>query len=65
MSKFWSRKFLIASIFGVTGCFVFALTAKLTGSEFVTLALGLTGLFGASDAAINYIHKDKADPDNP
>ena len=65
MSKFWSRKFLIASIFGVTGCAVFAFTGKLTGGEFVSLALGITGLFGASDVAINHIHKDKKDPDNP
>lgn len=61
--KYLSRKFLIASMFGVTGCAVFAFTAKLTGGEFVSLALGLTGLFGASDAAINYIHRDKRDPD--
>ena len=63
--KYLSRKFLIASLFAVTTCAAFAFTGKLTGSEFVTLALGLTGLFGASDAAINYIHKDKKDPDNP
>lgn len=63
--KYLSRKFLIASMFGVTGCAVFAFTGKLTGAEFVSLALGLTGLFGASDAAINYIHRDKKNPDQP
>lgn len=63
--KYLSRKFLIASLFAVTGCAVFAFTGKLTGGEFVSLALGLTGLFGASDAAINYIHRDKKNPDAP
>ena len=63
--KYLSRKFLIASMFGITGCAVFAFTAKLSGGEFVSLALGLTGLFGASDAAINYIHRDKRNPDAP
>jgi hypothetical protein len=63
--KYLSRKFLIASMFGVTGCAVFAFTGKLTGGEFVSLALGITGLFGASDAALNYIHRDKKNPDAP
>lgn len=63
--KYLSRKFLIASLFSITGCAAFALTEKLTGGEFVSLALGLTGLFGASDAAINYIHREKPNPDNP
>lgn len=63
--KYLSRKFIIAAVFSITGCAVFAATEKLTGGEFVSLALGLTGLFGASDAAINYIHRDKRDPDQP
>jgi hypothetical protein len=37
----------------------------LTGGEFVSLALGIPTAFGLKDAAINYIHRDKADPDNP
>lgn len=65
MSKFLSRKFMIAFLFSVTGCAVFALTGKLTGAEFVSLALGITGLFGAGDAAINWIHRDKQNPDSP
>jgi hypothetical protein len=63
--KYLSRKFMIAAVFSITGCAVFAITEKLTGGEFVSLALGLTGLFGASDAAINYIHRDKPNPDQP
>lgn len=63
--KFLSRKWLIAICFTITGCLAFAFTHKLTGAEFVSLALGLTGLFGASDAALNYIHRDKKDPDRP
>jgi hypothetical protein len=65
MNKFLSRKWLIALFFTITGCAVFAFTGKLTGGEFVSLALGLTGLFGASDAALNYIHRDKSNPDAP
>ena len=61
--KYFSRKFILALLFGITGCAAFALTAKLTGGEFITLALGICGLFGAGDAALNYIHRDKADPD--
>lgn len=52
-------------LFAVTGCAMFVLTGKLSGGEFVSLALGICGLFGASDAALNYIHRDKADPDQP
>lgn len=65
MTKFLSRKFIIAMIFSITGCGVFALTGKLSGGEFVTLALGIPGLFTAGDTALNYIHRDKQDPDNP
>lgn len=63
MTKFFSRKWILALLFTLTGCAGFLMTGKLTGAEFVSLALGITGLFGASDAAINFIHRDKADPD--
>lgn len=55
MSKFLSRKFLIAMIFTVTACVGFLLCGKLTGSEFVTLALGIPGLFTAGDVAIKHV----------
>jgi hypothetical protein len=61
VSKFLSRKFILAAIFTVTGCLVFAFTPKLTGAEFVGLALGLVGLFNATDAAINLIHKKNSE----
>ena len=63
--KYLSRKFILAFVFAVTGCAVFAFTAKLTGGEFVTLVGVVLGAFTAGDAAINYIHRDKADPDEP
>lgn len=64
--KYASRKFLIAALFGLTGCAAFLFyDGKLTGGEFVSLALGICGLFGASDAALNFIHRNKQDPDNP
>jgi hypothetical protein len=65
MSKFWSRKFLLALIFSVTGCGVFAFTAKLTGGEWITLVGIIMGVFTAGDAAVNLIHRNKPDPDNP
>jgi hypothetical protein len=61
VSKFVSRKFLIALLFSLTSCAVFAFTAKLTGGEFVTLALGLTGAFTAGDVALNAIHRKNSE----
>lgn len=55
--KFLSRKFLIAALFTITGCSVFAFTGKLTGGEFITLVGIIMGTFTAGDAAINAIHK--------
>jgi hypothetical protein len=54
-----SRKFILAFIFTVTGCAVFAFTAKLTGGEFVTLVGVILGAFTAGDVALNHIHRDK------
>lgn len=63
--KYISRKFLIATVFALTGCAAFLFyDGKLTGGEFVSLALGICGLFGASDVALNHIHRNKGDPDN-
>lgn len=59
MSKYFSRKFLLAGAFTLTGCVVFALTSKLTGGEFTALAGVVLGAFTAGDAALNYIHKGK------
>jgi hypothetical protein len=55
--KWFSRKWVLAQTFALTGCAVFAFTQKLTGGEFVSLALGLVGLFGGADVALNAIHK--------
>jgi hypothetical protein len=57
VTKFLSRKFLIALIFTVSGCAALFLTDKIDGGQFVTLALGISGLFTAGDAAINAIQK--------
>lgn len=59
--KYLSRKFILALIFTITGCAAFSFTAKLTGSEFVTLVGVILGAFTAGDAAINYIHRDNPD----
>lgn len=55
--KYLSRKFILAAIFTLTGCGVFAFTAKLTGGEFITLAGLVLGAFTAGDVAINAIQK--------
>ena len=66
MSKYYSRMFGICLLFTVTGCIAFLfMDYKLTGGDFVALALGIPAAFGLKDAAINYIHRDKADPDEP
>lgn len=65
MKKFASRKFILAFLFAVTGCGVFAFTTKLTGGEWIALVGIIMGVFTAGDAAVNLIHKDKRDPDQP
>jgi len=63
MIKYLSRKFILAFVFTVTGCAVFAFTAKLSGGEFVTLVGVILGAFTAGDVALNHIHRDKQPPD--
>lgn len=55
--KFLSRKFLLAFIFTITGCGVFAFTGKLSGGEFIALVGIIMGVFTAGDTALNAIHK--------
>lgn len=61
--KFLSRKFLLALLFTVTGCSVFAFTSKLSGGEFITLVGIIMGVFTGGDAALNYIHRDSPKKD--
>lgn len=63
--KYFSRKFILATLFAFTGCAVFAFTTKLTGGEFISLVGIVLGAFTAGDVAINAIHRNKGDPDNP
>lgn len=56
-----SRKFVLAAIFTITGCTVFAFTTKLSGGEFVTLVTVILGVFTTGDVALNHIHKDNPD----
>ncbi len=55
--KYLSRKFVLACLFALTGCAVFAFTSKLTGGEFITLVGIVLGAFTAGDVALNAIHK--------
>lgn len=61
MNKYFSRKFILALIFTITGCCVFAFTAKLTGGEFTALVGIVLGAFTAGDVAINAIQKRNVD----
>ncbi len=63
MNKFLSRKFMLAIVFGLVGC-VLALMGRLDGI-FTAFAGTILGTFTLGDAAINHIHKDKANPDDP
>ena len=59
MNKYASRKFILALIFALTGCVAFLFFDKGTFGEFVSLALGITGLFTAGDVAIKkFVGKD-------
>jgi hypothetical protein len=56
----------ICLLFAVTGCAAFIfMDNKLSGGDFVALALGIPTAFGLKDAVINFIHRDKPNPDNP
>lgn len=58
MSKYLSRKFLLAAAFTITGCIAFLFyDGKLTGGEFITLIGIVLGSFTAGDVALNAIHK--------
>jgi hypothetical protein len=62
--KYISRKFVIVSAFTlatVAGLFI----GRLSGAEFVALAGLLVGSFTAGDVALNWIHRDKKNPDQP
>jgi hypothetical protein len=59
--KYLSRKFILALLFALTGCAVFAFTAKLTGGEFITLVGIVLGSFTAGDVALNAIHRKNSD----
>lgn len=62
MSKYVSRKFIVVAAFTLTGCLAFLCwDDKLTGAEFVALALGLGGLFTAGDVALNAVHKKNSE----
>lgn len=63
VNKFISRKFLLALLFTMTSCGALLWTSKIDGGNFVALVGIILGAFTAGDAAINYIHRDKADPD--
>jgi hypothetical protein len=55
--KYLSRKFILALAFTLTGCVVFAFTAKLSGGDFIALCGIVLGAFTAGDVALNAIHK--------
>lgn len=64
MTKYISRKFVIVVSFTLATIAALFI-GKLTGAEFVTMAGLLVGSFTAGDVALNWIHRDKANPDQP
>lgn len=62
--KYLSRKFIVVLSFTIAAVAALFI-GRLTGAEFVTLAGLLVGSFTAGDVALNLIHKDKPDPDQP
>jgi energy-converting hydrogenase Eha subunit H len=65
VSKFFSRKFILALLFTLAACAALFVGDKIDGAQFVALAGIILGAFTAGDVAINAIHRNKADPDNP
>jgi hypothetical protein len=58
VNKYFGRMFLICSTFTLTSCTAFLfMEGKLTGGEFIALALGIPSAFGLKDAALNFIHR--------
>lgn len=61
MNKYFGRMFAICVIFTLTGCIAFLfMDDKLTGGDFVALALGIPAAFGLKDAALTFITRKKA-----
>jgi len=60
MSKFISRKFLIAMSFTLTSSTALFL-GFLTGAEFATVVGVVLGAFTAGDVALNAIHKKNSE----
>lgn len=60
MSKYASRKWLLAASFTLFGCAGFLL-GKLDGGNFVALAGVVLGAFGAADAAIVWAQRGRED----
>ena len=61
MNKYFSRKFVLALLFTISGCVGLFITDKIDGGQFVALAGLVLGAFTAGDVAINAIHKKNAE----
>jgi hypothetical protein len=57
MSKFGSRKFIIAAAFTLTTCLGLFFTDKIDGGQFTALVGIILGAFTAGDVAINALQK--------
>lgn len=65
MSKWFSRKFVLALLFTIAACLGLFVKNVIDGAQFVALAGIILGAFTAGDVALNAIHRDKPDPDSP
>lgn len=59
--KYFSRKFVLALLFTISGCLGLLVFKVITGSEFVTLTGLVLGAFTAGDVALNAIHKKNSE----
>lgn len=63
MSRYFSRKFILALLFTVAACIGLFVKGTIDGSQFVALAGIILGAFTAGDVALNAIHKRNSEDD--
>jgi hypothetical protein len=61
MNKYFSRKFVLALIFAISGCAGLFLTDKIDGGNFIALVGIVLGAFTAGDVALNAIHRKNSE----
>lgn len=63
MSKYVSRKFILVLLFGCVGSLGFLMGKDI--GPYTTFIGVLFGIYTGGDVGINFVHKDKVNPDDP